>query len=173
MSRFWNAQSRIRLACVDDGQEKAAHPQARPDRRPRLAPRPPQGRAPPPPRGHHRARNPRRPLPAPRRRTLHPRRRPCPLHLRRLSRLPHGLQSRHRTPPPPAPQATPHAEVYISFGIIYYWKKEEVEPYVAAIERGRLRGEQQFGTTVLWIIDAVRNFGPEEATRVFRKAAEL
>src|ERR1035437_4711500 len=101
MSRFWNAQSRIRLACVDDGQEKAAHPQAQPDRRPRLAPRPPQGRAPPPPRGHHRARNPRRPLPAPRRRTLHPRRRPCPLHLRRLSRLPHGLQSRHRTPPHP------------------------------------------------------------------------
>ena len=72
-----------------------------------------------------------------------------------------------------AAQGVVHAEVYISFGIIYYWKKTEVEPYVEAIERGRLRGEQEFGTTVLWIIDAVRHFGAEEAARVFRKAAEL
>jgi aminodeoxyfutalosine deaminase len=70
-------------------------------------------------------------------------------------------------------QGVVHAEVYISFGIIYFWKKEEVEPYVEAIERGRLRAQQEFGTTLYWIIDAVRNFGPEEATRVFRKAAEL
>jgi aminodeoxyfutalosine deaminase len=72
-----------------------------------------------------------------------------------------------------AAQGVLHAEVYISFGIIYFWKKTEVEPFVAAIERGRIRGEQDFGTTVLWIIDAVRNFGVEEAARVFRKAAEL
>ncbi|HEX9199469.1 MAG TPA: adenosine deaminase, partial [Acidobacteriaceae bacterium] len=72
-----------------------------------------------------------------------------------------------------ARQGVLHAEVYISFGIIYFWKKTEVEPFVAAIERARIRGEQEFGVTILWIIDAVRNFGPEEATRVFRKAAEL
>jgi adenosine deaminase/aminodeoxyfutalosine deaminase len=72
-----------------------------------------------------------------------------------------------------AAQGILHAEVYISFGIIYFWKKEEVEPYVAAIERARIRAEKEFGVTILWIIDAVRNFGPEEATRVFRKAAEL
>ena len=72
-----------------------------------------------------------------------------------------------------AAQGVLHAEVYISFGIIYFWKKEEVEPSVAAIERGRLRGEAEFGTTLYWLIDAVRNFGPEEAARVFRKAAEL
>jgi adenosine deaminase/aminodeoxyfutalosine deaminase len=72
-----------------------------------------------------------------------------------------------------ASQGVVHAEVYISFGIIYYWKKAEVEPYVEAIERGRIRGEKEFGTTVLWIIDAVRHFGVEEAARVFRKAAEL
>jgi len=70
-------------------------------------------------------------------------------------------------------QGVVHAEVYISFGIIYYWKHEEVEPYVEAIERGRLRGEKDFGVSVLWLIDAVRNFGVEEAARVFRKAAEL
>ncbi|MEO8734991.1 MAG: adenosine deaminase [Edaphobacter sp.] len=72
-----------------------------------------------------------------------------------------------------ATQGVVHAEVYISFGIIYYWKKTEVEPFVEAIERGRLRAEQEFGTTILWIIDAVRHFGAEEAARVFRKAAEL
>ncbi len=72
-----------------------------------------------------------------------------------------------------AGQGVLHAEVYISFGIIYYWKNLEVEPFVEAIERGRLRGEKEFGVTVLWIIDAVRNFGAEEAARVFRKAAEL
>jgi len=72
-----------------------------------------------------------------------------------------------------AAQGVVHAEVYISFGIIYYWKKAEVEPYVEAIERGRERGEKEFGTTVYWLIDAVRHFGAEEAAKVFRKAAEL
>jgi adenosine deaminase/aminodeoxyfutalosine deaminase len=70
-------------------------------------------------------------------------------------------------------QGVVHAEVYISFGIIYYWKREEVEPYVEAIERGRVRGEKDFGVSVLWLIDAVRNFGVEDAARVFRKAAEM
>lgn len=72
-----------------------------------------------------------------------------------------------------AAQGVVHAEVYVSFGIIYFHKKEEVEPFVEAIERGRVRAEAEFGTTVLWIIDAVRNFGVEEAGRVFRKAAEM
>jgi adenosine deaminase/aminodeoxyfutalosine deaminase len=72
-----------------------------------------------------------------------------------------------------AAQGIVHAEVYISFGIIYYWRKTEVEPYVEAIERGRIRGEQEFGTSIYWLIDAVRHFGADEAARVFRKAAEL
>ena len=72
-----------------------------------------------------------------------------------------------------AAQGVAHAEGYISFGIIYYWKNTEVEPYMEAIERGRTRGEKEFGTTVYWLIDAVRHFGAEEAAKVFRKAAEL
>jgi aminodeoxyfutalosine deaminase len=72
-----------------------------------------------------------------------------------------------------AAQGVVHAEVYISFGIIYFWKKEDVEPYMEAVERGRGRAEKQYGTTVLWLIDAVRHFGAEEAAKVFRKAAEL
>jgi len=72
-----------------------------------------------------------------------------------------------------AAQGVVHAEVYISFGIIYYWKKTDVEPYVEAIERGRIRGERDFGVTVLWIVDAVRHFGEDECAKVFRKAAEI
>ncbi len=72
-----------------------------------------------------------------------------------------------------AAQGVVHAEVYISFGIIFFWKKEEVEPYMEAIERGRVRGEREFGTTIYWLIDAVRHFGAEEGAKVFRKAAEL
>src|SRR6201986_2425818 len=47
-----------------------------------------------------------------------------------------------------AAQGVVHAEVYISFGIIYYWKNQEVEPYAEAMERGRVRAEKDFGTTV-------------------------
>ena len=72
-----------------------------------------------------------------------------------------------------AAQGVVHAEVYISFGILYYWHKAEVEPFVEAIERARIRAEAETGTTLLWLIDAVRHFGPDEAARVFRKAAEL
>ena len=72
-----------------------------------------------------------------------------------------------------AAQGVVHAEVYISFGIIYYWKHAEVEPFVEAIERGRVRAEKEFGTTIYWLIDAVRHFGADEAAKVFRKAAEL
>jgi adenosine deaminase/aminodeoxyfutalosine deaminase len=71
-------------------------------------------------------------------------------------------------------QGVRHAEVYISFGIILRFKTQlSVEDVTAAIERGRMRGEQDFGTTVLWLIDAVRHFGVEEAAVVFTKAAEL
>jgi adenosine deaminase/aminodeoxyfutalosine deaminase len=72
-----------------------------------------------------------------------------------------------------AAQGVVHAEVYISFGLIYFWGHAAVEPFVEAIERARVRAEAEFGTTVYWLIDAVRNFGVEPAERVFRKAAEL
>ncbi len=73
-----------------------------------------------------------------------------------------------------AEQGVRHAEVYISFGILLRFKPQlSLESVTEAIERGRLRGEAEFGTTILWIIDAVRNFGVEEAAVVFRKAAEL
>lgn len=70
-------------------------------------------------------------------------------------------------------QGIVHAEVYVSVGVVYYWRHIEFEPLFAGMERGRLRGEREFGVSVAWIFDAVRHFGPEEAARVFRKAAEM
>ena len=72
-----------------------------------------------------------------------------------------------------ASQGVVHAEVYVSVGVVYYWRRIEFEPLFEGMERGRIRGEKEFGVSVYWIFDAVRHFGPEEAARVFRKAAEL
>src|SRR5271165_3589794 len=79
-----------------------------------------------------------------------------------------------------AAQGVVHAEVYVSVGVVYYWRKAELEadPLVfdrsfRGMEAGRIRGERDFGVSLYWIFDAVRHFGVEEAARVFRKAAEL
>lgn len=72
-----------------------------------------------------------------------------------------------------AAQGVRHAEVYISVGILYHFARLDVDAVMAAIERGRERGERDFGVSLLWIIDAVRHFGLEECARVFSKAAEL
>jgi len=70
-------------------------------------------------------------------------------------------------------QGVVHAEVYVSVGVVYYWRRIEFEPLFTGMERGRVRGEQDFGISLGWIFDAVRHFGTEEAARVFRKAAEM
>lgn len=72
-----------------------------------------------------------------------------------------------------AAQGVVHAEVYVSVGVIYYWKRSEFLPIFEAMERSRLRAEKEFGITLYWIFDAVRHFGPEAAARVFSTAAEL
>jgi aminodeoxyfutalosine deaminase len=70
-------------------------------------------------------------------------------------------------------QGVVHAEVYISYGILYHFGRLDVDEVTASIELGRLRAELEFGTSVLWIIDAVRHFGVEEAARVFKKAEQM
>src|SRR6185437_10681665 len=72
-----------------------------------------------------------------------------------------------------AAQGVRHAEAYISIGILYHFGRHDVDEVMAAIERGRIRGEKDFDVSLLWIIDAVRHFGVEECARVFDKAAEL
>ncbi len=70
-------------------------------------------------------------------------------------------------------QGVVHAEVYVSVGVVYYWRRTEFEPLFAGMERARLAAEARWGITCLWIFDAVRHFGPEEAAKVFHKAAEM
>src|ERR1700693_3494868 len=72
-----------------------------------------------------------------------------------------------------AAQGVVHAEVYVSVGVVYYWRRCEFEPLFLGMERARARAESELSISVYWIFDAVRHFGPEEAARVFRKAAEL
>src|SRR5947209_6884648 len=65
-----------------------------------------------------------------------------------------------------------HAEVYVSVGVIH-WRGQEFEPIFEGLERGRERGEKDFGVSLLWIFDAVRHFGSEAAGKVFDVGARL
>jgi aminodeoxyfutalosine deaminase len=65
-----------------------------------------------------------------------------------------------------------HAEVYVSVGVIH-WRGQPFEPIFAGLERGRVRGERDFGVSLLWIFDAVRHFGVEAAGKVFELAARF
>jgi adenosine deaminase/aminodeoxyfutalosine deaminase len=73
-----------------------------------------------------------------------------------------------------AAQGVVHAEVYISWGILMRFKPQlTIVSVMDAVEAARKKAERDFGTSVLWIIDAVRHFGLEEAAAVFKLAAEL
>jgi adenosine deaminase/aminodeoxyfutalosine deaminase len=63
-----------------------------------------------------------------------------------------------------------HAEVYVSVGVCL-WRKLDFAAIFEGLERARERGEKDFGLSVLWIFDAVRQFGPEKAQEVFELAA--
>jgi len=58
-----------------------------------------------------------------------------------------------------------HAEVYVSAGVCL-WRKQDFDAIFAGLERGRQRGERDFGVSLLWIFDAVRQFGAEKAQAV-------
>jgi len=58
-----------------------------------------------------------------------------------------------------------HAEVYISVGVCL-WRKQDFAAIFEALERGRTRGEHDFGVSLLWIFDAVRHFGADKAQEV-------
>jgi adenosine deaminase/aminodeoxyfutalosine deaminase len=65
-----------------------------------------------------------------------------------------------------------HAEVYVSVGVVR-WRGQDFEPIFEGLERGRERGQRDFGVSLLWIFDAVRHFGSEAAAEVFDLAARL
>ncbi len=58
-----------------------------------------------------------------------------------------------------------HAEVFVSVGVCL-WRKQDFAVIFEGLERGRERGEREFGVSLLWIFDAVRQFGPEKAEKV-------
>ncbi len=66
-------------------------------------------------------------------------------------------------------QGVVHAEVYISAGVVH-WRGQEFAPLFEGAERGRERGERDFGVSLYWIFDAVRHFGVDEARRVVDEA---
>jgi adenosine deaminase/aminodeoxyfutalosine deaminase len=65
-----------------------------------------------------------------------------------------------------------HAEVYVSVGVIH-WRGGEFAPLFEGLERGRQRGERDFGMSLYWIFDAVRHFGAEAAERVLDETLAL
>ena len=65
-----------------------------------------------------------------------------------------------------------HAEVYVSVGVIH-WRGGEFGPLFEGLERGRRRGERDFGMSLFWIFDAVRHFGPRRAGLVVDEAIAL
>jgi aminodeoxyfutalosine deaminase len=66
-------------------------------------------------------------------------------------------------------QGVVHAEVYISVGVVQ-WRGGDFGPLFEGAERGRRRGERDFGMSLYWIFDAVRHFGVDEAQRVADEA---
>ena len=62
-----------------------------------------------------------------------------------------------------------HAEVYVAVGVCLY-RKQDFDAIFEGLERGRARGARDFGVSLLWIFDATRHFGVEEAQKVFELA---
>ena len=58
-----------------------------------------------------------------------------------------------------------HAEVIVSVGVCL-WRKQDFPAIFEGLERGRQRGEKDFGISLLWIFDAIRQFGAEKAQPV-------
>src|SRR6266567_5755410 len=65
-----------------------------------------------------------------------------------------------------------HAEVYVSVGVCL-WRNQNFGDIFEGLERGRELGERDFGISVLWIFDAVRQFGAGAAEEVFELAAKF
>ncbi len=65
-----------------------------------------------------------------------------------------------------------HAEVIVSVGVCL-WRKQDFPAIFEGLERGRQRGEADFGISLLWIFDAIRQFGAEKAQSVLDLAIQF
>lgn len=66
-------------------------------------------------------------------------------------------------------QGVLYAEVFVSVGVVL-WRGQDFVPLFDGMERGRERGESEFGVRMQWIFDAVRHFPVEEAHKVVELA---
>src|SRR3982075_3550625 len=65
-----------------------------------------------------------------------------------------------------------HAEVIVSVGVCL-WRKQDFPAIFEGLERGRQRGEKDFGVSLLWIFDAIRQFGADKAQSVLDLAIQF
>jgi aminodeoxyfutalosine deaminase len=65
-----------------------------------------------------------------------------------------------------------HAEVTVSAGVCL-WRQLDFPAIFEGLERGRQRGEKDFGISLLWIFDAIRQFGAEKAEKVLDLAIQF
>jgi aminodeoxyfutalosine deaminase len=65
-----------------------------------------------------------------------------------------------------------HAEVIVSAGVCL-WRKLDFPAMFEGLEHGRRHGEKDFGISLLWIFDAVRQFGARKAERVLDLAIQF
>lgn len=65
-----------------------------------------------------------------------------------------------------------HAEVTVSVGVCL-WRQQDFSAIFEGLERGRQRGEKDFGVSLLWIFDAIRQFGAEKAQKVLDTAIQF
>jgi aminodeoxyfutalosine deaminase len=65
-----------------------------------------------------------------------------------------------------------HTEVIVSAGVCL-WRKQDFAAIFEGMERGRERGEKDFGLSLVWIFDAIRQFGAEKAQRVLDLAIQF
>ena len=65
-----------------------------------------------------------------------------------------------------------HAEVTVSVGVCL-WRKQDFPAIFEGLDRGRQRGEKDFGISLLWIFDAIRQFGAEKAQPVLDLAIQF
>src|SRR5271155_1106578 len=65
-----------------------------------------------------------------------------------------------------------HAEVIVSVGVCL-WRKQDFGAIFEGLDRGRARAEKDFGISLVWIFDAVRQFGAEKAQSVLDLAIQF
>ena len=71
-----------------------------------------------------------------------------------------------------AAQNVRHAELTLSAGVVL-WKKQSLEGVFEAVAEAAEEVSRRTGVSIVWIFDAIRQFGPDQAREVVRTAARF